>query len=160
MTIVLPETRNFSFTPRPLPVPGDLRINWRVAVTLLMLAESRAKRASPATLHVLNYAIRSSRAKSQLAHILDGTEHALNWQMPVEPAFGRAVNFVIGEGFAHWTRVAARTGLELTEAGLKAASTVTETDNLLVDERQFLGTVGKKITEDFVSRLLTAGRYI
>jgi len=103
MTIVLPEARNFSFTPRPLPVPGDLRINWRVAVTLLMLADSRAKRASLAKLHVLNYAIRSRRARAQLARILDGTDHALNWQTPVEPAFGRAVNFGIEEVVARWT---------------------------------------------------------
>jgi len=160
MSTIFPEARNFSFTPRPLPVPGDLRINWRVAVILLMLAGSRAKRASLAKLHVLNYAIRSDRARAQLSRILDGTEHALNWQMRVEPALGRALNFVVGEGFARWTPVAARTGLELTPAGLKAASKVTEAEDLLVEERAFLETVGKRVTEDFVSRLLTAGRHI
>lgn len=158
MAVIVPEARNFSFTQRPLPVPGDLRINWRVAVTLLMLFESRAKRASLAKLHVLNHAIRSQRARQQLVRILEGAEYALSWQMRVEPAFGRAVDFVVGEGFARWVRVGGRAGLELTPAGIKAAAELENDESLLVGEKTFLRTVGKQSTEQSVSRLLTVDR--
>ena len=67
----------FSFRARPLPVPGDLRINWRLAVILLMLENSRAKRASLAKLHVLNEAVRSRTARATLESILDSDDHYL-----------------------------------------------------------------------------------
>jgi hypothetical protein len=160
MGVVLPQFRRFSFAERPLPVPGDLRISWRLAVILLMLANSRARRSSLAKLHVLNYAIRSSHARDRLLRILDKREHALNWQMRVEPAFGRAIDFAVGEKFASWSRVAARTGLELTVTGTTAATTITETIDLLTDEKVFLANAGRRITEQFITELLTAARDI
>jgi hypothetical protein len=160
MSVVLPQFRRFSFAEQPLPVPGDLRISWRLAVILLMLANSRARRASLAKLHVLNYAIRSPHARDRLLRILAGREHALNWQMRVEPAFGRAVDFTVGEKFASWSRVSARTGLELTDSGCGAATMVTETADLLTDEKVFLADVGKGITEQFITGLLSAARDI
>jgi hypothetical protein len=78
--------------------------------------------------------------------------------MRVEPAFGRALDFVVGEKFAIWSRVAGRTGLELTDRGLKAVSLITGDPDLLIEEKSFLASLGRKITEQFVSKLLSAGR--
>jgi hypothetical protein len=129
-------------------------------VALLMLAGSRARRASLAKLHVMNYAVRSPRARDQLTRILDGTEPPLNWQMRVEPAFGRAIDFMVGEHFAVWSRVAGRTGLELTDSGAKAVLTITRTGGVLADEKPLLTDLGRRLTEQFVSRLLAAGRNV
>ena len=72
--------RRFSFTSRPVPVPGDLRINWRLAVILLMLDSSRAKRASLAKLHLLNDAVRSPQSLAKLNDILIGAGDPLSWR--------------------------------------------------------------------------------
>ena len=158
MSVTFYNARDFSFEPRPLPVPGDLRITWRLSLILLMLEASRARRASLAKLHVLNYASRSVRARRRLLSILEGSVPTLFWQMPVEPAFGRALDFTVGEGFAIWQRVSSRSGLELTLSGSKAAQTIASRDDLLIEEKAFLAGDAKKITEAFVSRLLSVPR--
>lgn len=158
MSAGLVNARDFSFASRPLPVPGDLRINWRIALVLLMLNESRARRASLAKLHVLNYAVRSERARLHLARIMDGSAPTLSWQMPIEPAFGRAIDFMIGEEFARWTRVSSRAGLELSPAGVAASNAINQRDNLLNEEKAFLTDGAKRVTESFVSQLLSVAR--
>lgn len=158
MSVELPRAARFSFAARPVPVPADLRINWRVALILLMLGQSRAKRASLAKLHVLNDAVRSTPSRSQLGQTLSGDAPLLSWQMRVEPAFGRAIDFVVGEHFAEWTRSAQRSALQLTKLGLAAWKTINEAEDVLIDEKAFLADVGRRVTEEFVSRLLTAGR--
>jgi hypothetical protein len=148
----------FSFRPRPLPVPGDLRISWRLAVILLMLESARAKRASLAKLHILNESVRSKSARATLEGILDNNDRLSNWQMRIEPAFGRAINFLIGEGLAEWTRTAQRSGLQLNKKGLSSVKALLDADDTLVEEKQFLSSVGKRISEEFVTKILFAGR--
>jgi hypothetical protein len=158
MSLVLPQSRRFSFNQRPVPVPADLRINWRISLILAMLGTSRSNRASLAKLHVLNYAARSTRVRTQLTGIIVGTEPALNWHMRIEPAFARAADFVVGERFAEWTRTAQRAGLQLTKTGIAAWKRLDDTEDVLADEKAFLKDTGRKVTEDFVSRLLQARR--
>ena len=160
MSIVLPAERRFSFASRPVPVPGDLRINWRLAIVLLMLGESRAKRASLAKLHVLNDAVRSSRSRHTLEQVLSGTAAPLTWRMRVEPAFGRAIDFVVGEKFAGWIQIAGRSGLQLTATGLASYEVIKASDDVVADEKSFLQAVGMRVTEEFVSRLLDVGRRV
>lgn len=158
MTIILPDAQRFSFASRPIPVPGDLRINWRVALVLMMLGASRAKRASLAKLHVLNDAVRSRSARHQIEQMLSGDEPLLNWQVRVEPAFGRAIDYVVGERFAEWVRVAQRSGLQLNKAGSAALEAMEGAEDVLLEEKEFLRTVGSRISEQFVSRILDGPR--
>ena len=154
MSLELPKSRQFSFTSRPVPVPGDLRIGWRVSLVLMMLGVSRSNRASLAKLYVLNHAARSSAAKDQLERILAGNEQALNWVMRVEPAFARGVDFVVGEGFAQWVETSQRAGLQLTARGLATWKMLDEDKEVLAEEKAFLKSSGRQITETFVSHLL------
>lgn len=154
MSLELPKSRQFSFTARPVPIPGDLRIGWRVSLIVMMLGVSRSNRASLAKLYVLNHAARSSVARAQLERILAGDEPALYWHMRVEPAFARAVNFVVGEGFAEWVETSQRVGLQLTARGLVAWKLLDDDEAVLAEEKAFLKRSGRQTTEVFVSRLL------
>jgi hypothetical protein len=78
--------------------------------------------------------------------------------MRIEPAFARAADFVVGERFAEWTRTAQRAGLQLTKTGIAAWKRLDDTEDVLADEKAFLKDTGRKVTEDFVSRLLQARR--
>ena len=148
----------FVFRERPKPCAGDMRISWRVSVTLLALLHSRGKKASFAKLHVLNDALRSKASRDKLEAILNNETPAYAWRLRVEPAFTRALDFVVGEGFADWSVSSNRTTLSLTDRGIEVARKVEGCDDALVEERSFLKGLAGRITEGFVQSLLLAGR--
>ena len=55
----------FALTSRPEPVPGDLRLGWGIALVVLLLGKSRAKRASLQKLHLLAHSIRTRQARTE-----------------------------------------------------------------------------------------------
>jgi len=143
----------FSFQRRPTPVPGDMRIAWRVSLILLMLAASRSNRASLAKLHILNDAIRSNQI-SRLRDATDAETKILPWNLRVEPAFARAIDFVVGERLAEWTKAGGRASLQLTLTGLAAAKELDKVEDALEQERAIIAEHAKKLTEIRVSALL------
>ena len=145
--------RPFSFQRRPIPVPGDLRISWRVSLILLMLGNSRSNKASLAKLHVLNDAIRSNQHE-RLRSAVTGAKLTLPWNLRVEPAFARAVDFVVGEKLAGWTKASSRSALQLTAAGVSAFNQLLKMDDALVEEKAILAELAKVIPEGAVSHLL------
>lgn len=154
MALGISSARRFSFTSRPTPVPGDLRINWRLAVILLMLESSRAKKASLAKLHLLNDAVRSTQSLDRLRNILSESGGLFGWHMRVEPAFGRAIDFAVGEKLTEWVRTAQRSGLQLTKQGTAAAAAIAKVDDVLTEEKEFFNGVAKQVSEDFVTKVL------
>lgn len=149
--------RRFSFQRRPTPVPGDLRIAWRVALILIMLGSSRSNRASLAKLHVLNDAVRSDQHGLLKAALADA-HRELPWIFRVEPAFARAIDFVVGEKLATWTKATGRAALQLTKVGVKAAEAVMGLEGALVTERAIVSDLAKAITETTMATLLGEGR--
>jgi hypothetical protein len=130
-----------------------MRIAWRVSLILLMLAASRSSRASLAKLHILNDAIRSNQV-GRLSEAIDAAAKVLPWNLRVEPAFARAIDFVIGERFADWTKTGGRASLQLTQRGLTAAAEIEKVDGVLEQERAIVSDHAKKLTEIRVSALL------
>lgn len=143
----------FSFKRRPIPVPGDLRIVWRVSLILLMLAASRSRRASLAKLHILNDAIRSNKI-GRLKAATDSDARTLPWNLRVEPAFARAIDFVVGEHLAGWTKTGGRASLQLTANGMTAAAALGEFQDVLQEERAIIAEHAKELTEVRVTALL------
>ncbi len=152
----LPTAVRFSFEQRPLPVPGDLRIAWRLAVVLLALWHSRGNRASLAKLHMLSHAVRFEGAQERLRQIVLGDKLAGSWRTTVEPALGRAIDFVVGEGLAEWTQIAKRAGLQLTANGTDSVSQLLGEDELMEPEKDMIGTLAPKLTEGLVTNALAA----
>ncbi|TIS53200.1 MAG: hypothetical protein E5W91_32060 [Mesorhizobium sp.] len=149
--------RRFSFQRRPTPVPGDLRIAWRLALILAMLGCSRSNRASLAKLHILNDAVRSNQHQ-RLKTALEGDQRDLAWGFRVEPAFARAIDFVVGEKLATWTKATGRAALQLTKDGVVAAASVMDLEDALVAERAIISDLAKSITEGTITDLLGEGR--
>ena len=151
------EKSDFVFARKPKPVPGDLRISWRVSVTLLALHHSRGRQASFAKLHMLNDALRSEASKQKLVDMIEGRLPYVFWRMRVEPAFSRNLDFLVGEGLAQWKISSGRTSLELTAKGKQAAKAIDDFPEALLGERSFLSTWGKQITERFLQTVIAAG---
>lgn len=146
----------FSFRERPTPVPGDLRIRWRVCLLLLLLDGSRARKASLAKLYVMSDAVQSPQSLKKLQNIIEGGAPVLSWRLRVEPALARALDLMVGDGLASWVRISDRIGVALTPRGETAALAVRDRDDVLAMEREALSAIRAGVTETFVSRVVSA----
>lgn len=158
MKFELHTDRSFSFERKPSPVPGDLRIGWRLPLTLLMLNSSRGKRASLAKLNLLNDALRSERSREKLSKIICGETALIEWRMRVEPAFGRNVDLMTGGQLAGWRVANGKAAICLTDKGKEVAKKLEDDDDSFVAEKAFLREFSSKITEGFVTQVLLANR--
>lgn len=150
--------RNFSFERKPSPVPGDLRIGWRIPLTLLMLNYSRGKKASLAKLNLLNDALRSERSREKLSQIIHGETALIEWRMRVEPAFARNIDLVTGGQLAAWMVANGKAAICLTDKGKDIAKKIEYDDESFMAEKAFLREFASKITEGFVTQILLANR--
>ena len=146
------------FHERPKPVPGDLRITWRIAMTLLALHFCRRNSASFIKLHILNGALRSKVARNRLINALDGKIEEDTCTFHLEPAFSRNLDLLVGKGLAQWTIASSRLGLRLSALGIKAATDINSETGILANEREFLETCAGSVTEKLVTRIVSAGQ--
>lgn len=152
--VALSPHRPFVFRERPTPVPGDLRMSWRFALNLLILNKSRRNRSSLARLYILNDAARSQEDADLLGEILVGEARLSAWRIKVEPALGRALDLMVGEGLLVWATVADRLGVELAPTGLAIANDIVNEKDILALEKQQIDTFAPKITETLVTEFL------
>ena len=141
---------SFSFTERPEPIAGDLRMSWGIAVLLLSLRSSRGKKASWQKLQFLAHAVRSTDAREDVLALLRGLRRPSDVQVRVEPWLNRAVSF------AHAMKlvsVSSGKSVALTSAGLKAAEGLASDNDVLVPEREFIEEVAPKMTETLLRRI-------
>ena len=146
------------FNARPKSVPGDLRISWRLSMTLLALHYCRGKRASFTKLHVLNGALRSELARNRLVRFLDGETTVDTCTIRMEPAFSRTLDLLIGKELAEWLVASARLSVQMTARGMDLAKTLHASEEVFSEEKEFLATIGRRVTEQSVQRMVSAGR--
>lgn len=158
MSFSIQTDRNFSFSRKPSPVPGDLRISWRLPLTLLMLNTSRGKKASLAKLNLLNDALRSNTSRDKLTKIIRGQVARIEWRMRVEPAFSRNIDLLVGAKLAEWVVANGRSSLSLTEKGKTIVKAIAADNEIFSVEKSFLNDFGKEISEGFVTQILVASK--
>jgi hypothetical protein len=141
----------FKFQRRPTAVPGDLRIEWRVATLLLILSTCHGKKANLKQLHVLNWSIRSTKTRAAFIGILNGTQDPNTALVRFEPALNRAIDFSVGEGL---TERIDGTSISLTNKGLSFISELTKQNDCLLDERTFLQQIKGKTSQKNIDNLL------
>jgi hypothetical protein len=152
------ETTTLRFRRRPKAVSGDMRIGWRLSIMLLMLYYSRGKKASLAKLHMLNDAMRVNKSKDHLNKLLVEEQEVYSWSIRIEPAFARALDFLVSEGFADWGVANDRTTVKLTKSGISAAEALSESEEIFLEEKKYLKVVAKKLTEQSVVSVLSASK--
>lgn len=146
------------FHRRPQSVPPELRISWRLSMTLLALHYSRGKRASFIKLHLLNGALRSSVARGRLLRILNGNLDFETCTIRIEPAFSRNLDLLVGKGLAEWSVASGRLSVGMTQRGIDAATQMEAEQGLFTAEKDFLATKGRLVTEQLVHTIVSAGK--
>ena len=145
------------FRARPKAVPGDLRISWRLSMTLLALYYSRGRQASFIKLHILNGALRFSAARERLVDLLNGVRDIETCTIRIEPAFSRNLDLLVGKGLAEWLG-GKKLSVRMTPKGVAVAEEIEANEDLFRDEKEFLETIGRRVKEQTVKSLISVGK--
>lgn len=140
----------FTFTRRPEPMAGDLRMSWGISVVLLSLFYSRGKKGSFLKLQLLAHAVRTAESREQVHAVLRGDAKTSDIQVRVEPWLNRAVSFAHG---LKYVTVSKGKSVTLTQAGQEMAAAIDANRDVLAYEREFLQLVAKRLTEEIVGRI-------
>lgn len=141
----------FTFRRQPMPLPGELRIAWRLSLILITLKLCRGRRASLAKLHLLNYGMKSPETMALALAVLRKRKPATDLVVRIEPALGRALDLVRGEGLVEL--VSGKT-YRLTPRGDQAAEAILKDVSLFRAERGFLAVAAPLATEEAVGDVL------
>jgi len=143
-------TGPFSFTARPEPLPGDLRMAWGISILLLSLLYSRGKRGSFQKLQFLAHAVRTPEGRDDVLGLLGGDLRPSEVSVRVEPWLNRAV------AYAHALKlVSVDKGkvVSLSSEGLDFTNTIAKRDDVFVEESAFLKNVAPKLTEALLTKI-------
>lgn len=147
----------FTFSKRPVAIPGDMRPLWRIAlITLFLHISSRGAKSSLTRLHSLNWLSKSQTSRNQLIRLL--AKERLDGPIIVryEPSFNRAIDLATGEGFI--SRFDGNK-LALTPKGARFAKEIESDSDTLELEKVFLRELGKRFTEAISSSITDGGAY-
>lgn len=137
--------RPFTFKRRPIPMPAEVRPPWKVAELLLILQlSSRGGKSTLKRLHLLNWAIRSPANRKAFGESRSATSPLLKFNVRFEPAFSRAIDLASGQKLIEWV---GGDRVQLSASGTELAQKILEQPNTLEDERTFLLSIGKSVTE-------------
>ncbi|WP_246701247.1 hypothetical protein [Rhodopseudomonas sp. BR0C11] len=140
----------FSFTPRPSPLPEDLRMAWGISLLVIACRYSRGKRLSFQKLQFLAHSIRIPEGRDEVRGLLAGTYSAADVSFRVEPSLNRAV------AYAHALKLVTiekGTTISLTQEGSEIADAIIEDPETLQVEKHFLREVTPRITENLMKRV-------
>lgn len=140
----------FTFERRPAPVPATLRPEWRISSLLLTLHQCWGNRATRRQLHVLNWAIRTPGARTTFLHVISGNVRPDEAIVRFDPVLDRALHFAGGE------LLVAISGemVLLTDKGEQFVKRLLKQKECMVEEKSFLSSIGRKLTQVQVEAFL------
>lgn len=156
----------FMLLPERRAIPAYFRPNHRIALVLIILKYCRGEKASSTQLHVLDWAIKTPNNRRLFLRYLDGFVPPDQAVVRFDPALTRAVNYALALGlvidarsqyvsFELMTSRLKGDRLALTKRGSEVLGLfLGEDGECLADERLFLETIGKKVTQSMVASLL------
>jgi len=144
------EGAEFSYTPRPEPIAGDLRMSWGISILLLSLLYSRGQRGSFQKLQFLAHSIRTREGRDDVLSMFAGDLRTSEVSVRVEPWLNRAVNLGHGLGFVNLVK--GRT-VALTDKGREVATAIDALSESFVEERAFLEKVARRLTEGQLAKI-------
>jgi hypothetical protein len=141
----------FALTPRPEPVPGDLRVAWGIALVVLILSKSRRQRASLQKLHFLAHSARTRQTRLEAQQVFTRERRPSDFVVRVEPWLNRALAFARGAGLIDLEK---GKSAKLTQRGLQVCEALYQHPTVCAEEKQFLEEVGTKATEAAVGKIM------
>lgn len=145
--------QSFRFKRRPMAIAAELRPDWKIGALLLILhLSSRAGKSSLRRLHILNWALRSSKNRAEFEQVRGHQQPLFSFQFRFEPALGRAINLAVGEKYVEWVN---GNRLQITPKGQRWVKDILKDESVMQEEREFLERIGKDITEGIATEMIT-----
>lgn len=139
------------FTARPIPIPGDSRIAWRLALLCILIRRGRANRLALEHLHVLWWAARSHEARETVVRRLGGNAEPDEFVVRYDPSLAVTLDLAIGQGLV----TVAPSGLfELSTAGVSFADETMQLQGEFTTERSFVERLPRNLTQAQMKTLL------
>jgi hypothetical protein len=148
-------SRPFTFARKPLALPPDQRLSWRLPLLLITLKHVRSSKASFARLALTTFALCNPSFLSKLITALE-MGHALgNLPTRYEPGLPFLLNFAFAKNLI---RISERDQFTLTELGDAAAQRI-EHSGAFDTELSFLREYGSKLNEASTNRIMSRGLF-
>lgn len=142
------EGATLRFRERPIAVPGDLRPDWTLGLLLLCLRICcRGGASSVIRLHVLSWLARDVRRGDDILEQLKLRSSNVSMNVRFEPSVAMAVEMALASKLLTRTSTGR---LKITALAARIADGLIEADDMFGMERQFLDSLGFKLSEDAV----------
>ena len=152
-SLTVGESQSFRFTRRPMAIAAELRPDWKIGAVLLILhLSSHGGKSSLRRLHILNWALRSSKNRAEFEQVREHQQPLFSFQFRFEPALGRAINLAVGEKLIEWV---GGDRLQITAKGKRWVTEILKDEDVMQEERDFLKRIGKSITEPVATEMIT-----
>ena len=152
-SLTVGESQSFRFTRRPMAIAAELRPDWKIGAVLLILhLSSHGGKSSLRRLHILNWALRSSKNRTEFEQVREHQLPLFSFQFRFEPALGRAINLAVGEKLIEWV---GGNRLQITAKGKRWVTEILKDEAVMQEERDFLKRIGKSITEPVATEMIT-----
>jgi hypothetical protein len=127
-----------AFADRAEPIPGDLRLAWRLVVLCLVLDRSHGGKASMQAAHVLWWAIRSSRNRGLFLRWQQQEQDPDELLVRFDPSLTATMDLAIGAGLI---TVDSNANLVLLPTGKQLAADAWGAHGVLEVEKAFLNAL-------------------
>ncbi|WP_432329331.1 hypothetical protein ACRQ5D_14620 [Mucilaginibacter sp. P25] len=139
--------KKLSFTKRPIPIPADYRPMYKIAIIVLILKLCcRSDKASLLKLHLFSWALASKKHTALLADYISKNFVGEFSVWGIEPALNRALQLATAEKICD---IVDGKNYQLSaEKGLQFFNMIMSDNEILVDEKAFLKSLGKNTITD------------
>ena len=152
-SITVASDQSLRFKRRPMAIAAELRPDWKIGTMLLILhISSRGGKSSLRRLHILNWALRSSKNRTEFEQVREHHQPLFSFRFRFEPALGRAINLAVGEEYVEWV---GGNRLQITSKGQRWVKDILKDKSVMQQEREFLERIGKDITEGIATEMIT-----
>lgn len=147
--------KKIHFTKRPIPVPYNYRIMYKIAQIVLIMGTCCGKKGcSLEKLHMISMGLSSKEQMDKLINFVNGK--AENYTLiRFEPALNRAVSFAIAEKIIFRQKNGL---LKLTTNGKMFINELKQDNELLILEKEYLKCIGNNLTEEKIMGIMTDWR--
>lgn len=146
--------RPINFQARPEPIPGDLRLAWRLTALAVILYRSRADKAPLQQISILWWAMRSDAARQRFLRWYRGESAPDEVLVRYDPTVNATIDLSIG---LHLVTRESNGTLRLTSTGKTVATRAWEIEGFMSNEKEFLSQLPARMTQAVVRDLLSAG---
>ena len=150
-------TDSILFDPKPIAVPYNYRISYKIPQILMILSKCCSKRSGCSLIKLQMIATALSN-DNDIKELIDYTLKK-NDMLPVvrfDPSVNKALRYTLAENLV----IQQKNGkYKLSDLGRQYVSAIEDDDKLMRREKEYLTKLGINITEDTIEELMSKWRY-